>query len=122
MTEIRIKRVYEAKEESDGFRVLVDRLWPRGVKKENLHYDLWAKEITPSTSLRRWFRQSEDSDWEQLKERYFKELEGSEAIEEFLKRIEGKPVVTLLYASRDTKENNALALQIYLQRCIERDS
>ena len=90
MTLIQIKRVYEPEEQSDGYRVLVDKLWPRGIKKESLHYDYWAKEITPSTELRQWYHQNEEKNWEEFRQRYLLELNESSAAKLFLNRIRDK--------------------------------
>lgn len=116
MTQIKIKRVYEPAVRSDGFRVLVDKMWPRGVKKENLPYDLWAKEITPSTALRQWFHADPVHRWPQFKKDYGHELETSSAVRAFVDQIRGKAVVTLLFASKNATENHALILQEYLQK------
>lgn len=116
MTQIKIKRVYEAAEPSDGFRVLVDKMWPRGVKKENLSYDLWAKEITPSTPLRQWFHVDPLHRWLPFKKDYWHELETSPAVRAFVDQIRGKAVVTLLFASKNATENHALILQEYLKK------
>ena len=101
MTRIRIKRVYEAPAPDDGCRVLVDRLWPRGVRRDALHCDVWARDLAPSAGLRR---------------RYADELRASQAVREFVRGIEGADTVTLLYASKNAAENHALILQEYLQR------
>lgn len=116
MTQIKIKRVYDTEEESDGYRVLIDKLWPRGIKKENLHYHLWAKEITPSTPLREWFHQDEERRWNGFKKQYTEELESSTAIKTFIGQISGHKIVTLLYASKNATENHALILQEFLTR------
>ncbi len=118
MIQIKLKRVYDAGESSDGFRVLVDKLWPRGMKKENLHYDLWAKDITPSTPLREWYHQDEENHWEKFKKKYTEELTKSAAMEDFINKIKGKQVVTLLYASKNAMENHALILQKYLEKTL----
>ena len=91
MVQVRIKRVYEDFSETDGYRVLVDKLWPRGIKKEWLKYDYWAKDITPSAALRRWFH------------------------EDFLTLIKPHPVITLLYASKEPVYNHARILRDYLE-------
>jgi len=116
MTQVKIKRVYEPEEKTDGYRVLVDKLWPRGIKKENLHYDLWAKNITPSTPLRQWYHQDEEGRWEEFREKYVKELENSSAVNDFINEIKGQKVVTLLYASKNAAENHALILQEFLEK------
>lgn len=116
MTQIQIKRVYEEPEKSDGFRVFVDRLWPRGMKKEAFHYDLWEKEITPSTELREWFHQNPDENWKNFVGLYQKELSHSKSVNEFLQLIKDKPMVTLLYASKDTQHNHAEILKEFLEK------
>lgn len=79
MTRIRIKRVYEPAAPDDGCRVLVDKLWPRGVRKDALHYDVWAKEITPSPELRTWYHADPQTRWPEFRRRYLEELRGSQA-------------------------------------------
>lgn len=116
MTQVKIKRVYDPEESSDGYRVLVDKLWPRGIKKENLHFDLWAKDITPSTPLREWFHQDQENHWDGFKERYIQELKTTAAFKDFLDKIKEKKTVTLLYASKNAAENHALILQQYLEK------
>lgn len=115
MTLIKIKRVYEAPNENDGYRVLVDRLWPRGMKKEFLKYEDWEKGITPSPELRKWFHEDPQTHWEEFSALYRKELETSEAVKDFLKKIKSHPVVTLLYASKESVRNHAQILQQYLK-------
>lgn len=116
MAKIQIKRVYEPDSKDDGFRVLVDKLWPRGVKKENLHYDYWAKEITPSTALRQWFHQDENMRWMDFCKKYIQELKENPAMTEFLNKIKAEKTITLLYASKNEKENHALVLRDYLAK------
>lgn len=120
MTHVRIKRVYEAPAPADGCRVLVDRLWPRGVRKEALPYDIWAKDLAPSAQLRSWFHADPEARWEEFGRRYTGELQDSEAVRDFVRRIAGEQTVTLLYASKRAAENHALVLQEYLQRAVER--
>lgn len=120
MTHVRIKRVYEAPAPADGCRVLVDRLWPRGVRKEALPYDIWAKDLAPSAQLRSWFHADPEARWEEFGRRYTGELQDSEAVRDFVRRIAGEQTVTLLYASKRAAENHALILQEYLQRAVER--
>ena len=116
MTTIKIKRVYEKPGPSDGFLVLVDRLWPRGIKKENLEYDLWAKEITPSSELRKWYHEDMENRWKSFGAKYVRELESSGQIEGFLEKIRHCKTVTLLYAAKDEKQNHAIVLKEYLDR------
>lgn len=115
MVRVRIKRVYEDFSETDGYRVLVDKLWPRGIKKEWLKYDYWAKGITPSTTLRQWFHEDMEGHWDKFVELYQKELETSQAMADFMTHIKPYPVVTLLYASKEPVHNHAKILQDYLE-------
>ncbi len=118
MTRIRIKRVYESKSPGDGCRVLIDRLWPRGMRRETLAYDSWGKDLAPSDDLRRWFHEDPDSRWAEFGRRYETELQHSQAVRKFLRDIAGAQTVTLLYASKNETENHALILQRYLERCL----
>lgn len=115
MATIEIKRVYEPPEPSDGFRILVDRLWPRGLKKEAAHIDLWMKEIAPSTDLRRWFNHDPEK-WKEFKKKFEAELKKGEAIQELIGQIKQHKKVTLLYAAHDEQHNQAVVLQLYLQK------
>ncbi|MCM0248531.1 DUF488 domain-containing protein [Bacteroides fragilis] len=115
MNQIRIKRVYEDPSEQDGYRVLVDRLWPRGMKKEYLKYDYWAKELTPSSDLRKWFHGDIPGHWEEFAAMYRKELETSDKVADFLVRIHPYKTVTLLYASKELVYNHARILQAFLE-------
>lgn len=112
---IHIKRVYDPPEDSDGPRILAERLWPRGMKKKQLQLDDWAKDAAPSTELRKWFNHDPDR-WNEFQRRYRKELDAHpEAWEPILNRAaEGD--VTLLFSSRDTEHNNVVALKHYLDR------
>jgi uncharacterized protein YeaO (DUF488 family) len=111
--EIRTKRVYDAASEEDGFRVLVDRLWPRGMTKERLRADAWMKELAPSTELRKWFKH-EKPKWMEFRRRYYRELDQKlDAVDE-LKQAIAKGTVTLLYAAQDTEQNHAVALKEFL--------
>ena len=120
MTQIKLKRVYEDYSENDGFRVLVDRLWPRGMKKEHLHYDLWAKDITPSPEIRKWFHEDMQNRWGEFSGLYTKELSQSDAVKKFVETIKNKEVVTLLYASKDPDHNHAKILKAYLDKVLEK--
>jgi uncharacterized protein YeaO (DUF488 family) len=112
---IRIKRVYDRPQRDDGTRFLVERLWPRGVKKDALRMDAWLKEAAPSGELRRWFAH-DPVKWPEFRRRYFAELahrpEAWKAIREAARRGN----VTLLYSARDETHNNALALKAYLSK------
>ena len=116
MTIIKLKRVYEDYENTDGLRVLVDRLWPRGVKKEDLHYDLWAKDIAPSSDLRKWFHENPDKNRDQFSFLYQKELSESEPVKKFITEIKQHTTVTLLYASKNEDNNHALILKQFLDK------
>jgi len=118
MTQIKLKRVYEDYSEQDGYRILIDRLWPRGVKKEHLHYDLWAKDITPSTALREFFHEDPDNHWDTFSAKYKEELKNDPEMKEFVKNIKQHPVVTLLYASKDTQHNHAIILKDFLDKAL----
>lgn len=111
--DIRIKRVYEPIDPQDGTRILVDRVWPRGMTKATVQADLWLKEFAPSTALRKWYRHDR-SKWETFKRRYSLELdEISDAIEKCFDNL-AKGRVTLLFSARDTECNQAIALKEYL--------
>ena len=112
---IALKRIYDEESRSDGFRVLVDRMWPRGIKKEDAGLDLWLKEVAPSSELRKWYG-PDISKWDEFKERYFEELKGhEEEVGELLSKADGGRV-TLLYAAKDRGHNNAAALKEYLKK------
>ncbi len=109
-----LKRIYEPAAESDGFRILVDRLWPRGLSKEAAGIDLWLKEIAPSHDLRKWFAH-EPSRWNEFRNRYFSELDEKKTeIEVISEKLRTGPV-TLLYCAKDSTYNQAVALQHYFQ-------
>ena len=108
---ITIKRAYEPAAADDGFRVYIDRLWPRGLSHETFHYDLWDKEIAPTTELREWFHEDPDNRWTEFEKRYRNELLGNPSLKSLLDAIAGKPTVTLLYSSRDYEHNNAVVVK-----------
>lgn len=108
---ISIKRAYEPEAPADGFRVYVDRLWPRGLSHLTFHYDLWDKEIAPSTELREWFHANPQAEWTEFEQRYRRELHANPALNALRQAISGKPKVTLLYSSRDESHNNAVVLR-----------
>ena len=105
---VSIKRAYEPYADSDGMRILVDKLWPRGIKKENAHIDEWLKGVAPSTELRQWFNHEVEK-WPEFKQRYLTELEGNESLAE-LKQLAKKNHVTLVFAAKDEAHNNAVVL------------
>ncbi len=111
---INIKRVYEPYEAADGFRILVDRLWPRGIKKETAHVDLWAKDVAPSTGLRKWFHH-EEQHWPEFVQRYKAELKDSGALATLLPEIKKHKTVTLLYGAKDEENNQAVVLRELLE-------
>ena len=108
---ILIKRAYEPSEASDGYRIYIDRLWPRGLSHETFHYDLWDKQLAPSTELREWFHTDPDKLWDEFVLKYKAELDANPAFTGFLKIVAQHPVVTLLYSSHDTLHNNAVVLK-----------
>lgn len=116
MTQLKLKRAYEPQDASDGFRVYVDRLWPRGLSHATFHYDLWAKQIAPSDELRHWFHDNPDARWVDFENRYREELLASPEWSGFVAEIYPHPVVTLIYSSHDEKENNALVLESVLRQ------
>lgn len=116
MTEIKLKRAYEEYQDGDGFRILVDRLWPRGIKKEALPYDLWAKEIAPGNDLRKWFHEDPEVRWPGFEKRYIAELDSSAYTSEFLNLVKRHKVVTLLFGAKDTEHNQASVLKTYLEQ------
>jgi uncharacterized protein YeaO (DUF488 family) len=111
---IKIKRVYAEPEKSDGFRVLVDRLWPRGFTKEKAKLDLWLKEIAPSNELRKWFAH-DPKKWPEFQSRYMDELKSHSEQLHLLKEKSAIGPVTLLIAARDEEHNEAVILQKLLQ-------
>lgn len=110
---IKIKRVYEKPEKGDGNRILVDRLWPRGLTKEKAEIDLWLKDVAPSTELRKWFGH-DPGKWEGFQGRYRKELEDNKENIAALKAQIKKGLVTLVYGARDEEHNEALVLKKWL--------
>lgn len=112
---IRIKRAYEKPAKSDGYRVLVDRLWPRGVSKEEAAIDEWVRELSPSNELRRWYGHA-PAKWKEFQTRYARELEGKEALLDELRRRARRGAVTLVFSSKEERLNNAAALKTLLER------
>lgn len=110
---IKIKRAYDAPSKNDGMRVLVDRLWPRGIKKEDLDVDLWLKEVAPSEMIRKWFSHDPDR-WDEFKSHYFEELREKDEL--LMPVLNAKTrTVTLVYGSKNTSINNAVALKEYIE-------
>lgn len=108
---ITTKRAYEPETADDGYRVYIDRLWPRGLSHETFHYDKWDKEIAPSTELREWFHANPEGEWAEFEDRYKQELLSNPAFKQLIEEIRQKPKVTLLYSSHDTEHNNAIVLK-----------
>ena len=115
---ITLKRVYEPVSAEDGFRILVERLWPRGIKKETARIDLWVKEVAPSPDLRKWYAH-EPEKWPEFQRRYREELDANPAVENLKKLIQQHPQVTFVYAARDEERNSARLLKAFLEK--ERD-
>ena len=112
---IKIKRIYEDYLETDGYRILIDRLWPRGISKERAKIDLWIKEIAPSNDLRKWYLENSEKN-EQFQKKYLRELnENSASLNETKKIIHKQKTVTLLYASKDSKPPHAIVLKQVLK-------
>jgi uncharacterized protein YeaO (DUF488 family) len=112
---LKIKRVYEHPDAQDGTRILVDRLWPRGLTKAKASVDVWMKDVAPSTTLRKWFAHDPDK-WAEFKTRYRAELRANKEQVARLKTEMGKKRVTLVYGAKDEEHNEALVLQEYLNR------
>ena len=107
-------RIYDKPRGSRGYRVLVDRLWPRGLRKEDVKVDLWLKDIAPSNALRRWFGH-EPKKWEQFKQRYFRELDQRQDLVRTLISSAPSGLIVLLYGAKDIQHNQAVALKEYLE-------
>lgn len=118
---IRIKRVYEPVAREDGERFLVERLWPRGIKKEALHMKAWCKDASPSNELRRWFSH-DPAKWPEFQKRYRGELKAHPSGWQPMLDAARDGEITLLYSSRDTEHNNAVVLAAYLKKHLERTS
>jgi uncharacterized protein YeaO (DUF488 family) len=112
---IALKRAYETPSRSDGYRILVERLWPRGLSKQDAQIDIWSRQLAPSTELRKWFRHEHDK-WKEFKRRYFLELRTQdEPLQPILERVRAGPV-TFVFGSKETRFNNSVALREYVQR------
>jgi len=111
---LKVKRIYAKPEKTDGFRILVDRLWPRGLSKEKAQVDEWLKDVTPSEELRKWFSH-DPKKWEAFKHSYFEELKSKKAVVELIVAKSKAGPVTLLYAAKEEKRNNAFALREYCE-------
>ncbi len=112
---IKLKRAYEAASEGDGLRILVERLWPRGVSKQQAKIDLWLKDLAPSTDLRKWYGHDPDR-WPQFRKRYWAELKAQGDLLTLLKHVAEERAVTFVYAASDEERNSAVALKELLER------
>jgi uncharacterized protein YeaO (DUF488 family) len=113
-TKLSIKRVYEETSKTDGYRVLVDRLWPRGLKKEDAAIDEWAKDLAPTQELRKWFGHDPEK-WKAFQKKYKAELKKNEAVKAFITEHKSKKHITLLYGAKDEEHNQAIVLKDFLE-------
>ncbi len=111
---VKIKRIYEKADPDDGFRVLVDRLWPRGVSKEEARLDIWYKDIAPSDELRKWFNH-DTAKWEEFQKKYSEELRNNPKFPEFKDLVKKQKNITLLFGAHDTEHNQAVVLQSFFK-------
>ena len=119
MKTIHIKRAYEDKSKDDGYRVLIDRLWPRGISKKDAHFDEWLKELAPSTELRKWFDHKPER-FDEFRKRYKKELQGHKDELDMLRNKAKTGKLTLLFAAKDTEMNNAVVVKEVLEKVLEK--
>jgi uncharacterized protein YeaO (DUF488 family) len=112
---IKLKRAYEAASPGDGLRILVERLWPRGVSKQKAKIDLWLKDLAPSTQLRKWYSH-EPARWPEFRKRYWAELKDQGGVPALLKFVSQQRPVTFVYAASDEERNSAVALKEFLER------
>lgn len=110
MSEIKLKRAYDPLSPVDGYRIYIDRLWPRGLSHETFNYDMWDKDIAPSTELREWFHADPQNRWLEFKAKYIEELKANPAFATLQKIVAEHPTVTLLYSSHDKEHNNAVVV------------
>lgn len=118
MLDIKLKRVYNAPAVDDGKRILVDRLWPRGIKREAIGDNNWVKELAPSKELREWFHEDPENRWSEFKEKYTSELYANPAFIPFIKTISKEKSVTLLYAEKNEVHNNAIVLKEEIEKTL----
>lgn len=116
MQNIKLKRAYDPADSNDGYRVYIDRLWPRGLSHQTFKYDFWDKAIAPTDELRHWFHQDPDNRWEEFKRKYARELQANPAFAELKSQLAGKQAVTLIYSSHDHTHNNAVVVKELLER------
>ena len=115
MKKLLLKRVYEEASRADGYRILVDRIWPRGIKKSEAKIDLWLKDIAPSNELRKWF-DHDPKKWKQFYAKYSRELKNKDEELNIIKRRLKKSTVTLLFGAKDKEHNQAIVLQEFIQK------
>lgn len=118
MAIIKFKRIYELVEKTDGFRILVDRLWPRGMKKEDANFEVWMKEVAPSAGLRKWFNH-DTKKWKAFVKKYHLELNLSSDVESLLELVNTHKMVTLIYSAKDEKHNQAVALKMFIDDILQ---
>lgn len=118
---IHLKRAYEAASPDDGYRILVERLWPRGVSKARARLDLWLRDSAPSQDLRQWYSHDPDK-WQEFQKRYRAELKTNPAVQELKRIVEREPVVTFVYGARDEQHNSALVLKSFVERAARKRS
>lgn len=111
---IKVERIYQKPADLDGYRILVDRLWPRGISKANAHLDLWLKEVAPSNELRKWFGH-DPAKFDEFRQRYLKELADNPALQDLKQAVAEHENVILLYGAKDQEHNQAVILQSLLQ-------
>jgi uncharacterized protein YeaO (DUF488 family) len=111
---LKIKRVYDPPSSADGKRILIDRLWPRGLRKEDAHIHEWRKDVAPSSELRRWFGHDPEK-WDEFRERFFKELQGKQGAVDVIVGLAQNGTVSLMYGSKEERFNNAVALKEYIE-------
>lgn len=117
---VQVRRIYEDTTATVGSRVLVDRIWPRGVSRERAHLDAWIKDVAPSAELRKWYHANPQA-WDEFRQKYHQELDRKEDAVSFLLDLIKKGGATLLYSSTDTERNNAIALRDYLVAKLEKE-
>ncbi len=117
---IKIERIYDNPKGDKSFRILVDRLWPRGLSKEKVRVDLWQKDIAPSNTLRKWFGHDEKK-WDKFKHKYFKELDkNNDVVNTIIRMTQEQDSITLLYGAKEKRFNNTVALKEYLEEKIKK--
>jgi uncharacterized protein YeaO (DUF488 family) len=115
--QIKLKRVYEEPAPEDGYRILTERLWPRGVSKERAKLDEWMKGVAPSHELRKWFGHGPEK-WDEFKDRYRNELFGSEAVQQLIDTVKREHTVTFVFASGDEEYNSTVVLKEFTEQCL----